>query len=194
MRIIKAHCLAIAVVALMAGVAMASDHVDIGNPAAEAGYNLVSWGPPEPGTSGGTWGGIADWPGTCRVIWSPQDQSPGGSGSISAEVDMFFSGSPEIISFKHLDGFADESFDVFIEGALIWSYTDNGISEEKWYVNGFTHNPGPAGLYTVAFVARGDMGPDWDNVGQVAFSGVWISGGPVPTEDSSWGSMKALFR
>lgn len=194
MKILKVIGLVLSAVALMSVTATASDYVDIGNPASEAGYNPVSWGPPEPATSGGSWGGIADWPGTCRVIWSPNDQSPDGAGSISAEVDMFFSGNPEIISFKHLDGFADESFDVFIEGFLIWSYTDSGTTAEKWYVNGFTHNPGPAGLYTVAFVARGAMGPDWGTVGQVAISGVWISGGPVATDQSSWGSMKALFR
>ena len=194
MKLLRVIGLVVFVVAFTAVVAMASDYVNVGNPAAEVGYNLVSWGPVEPATSGGSWGGIADWPGSCRVIWSPADQSPGGAGSISAEVDMFFSGSAEIVSFQHLDGFADESFTVFVEGVPLWSYSDTGTTEETWYVNGFTHNPGPAGLYTVAFVATGPMGPDWDSVGQVAIAGIWISGGPVATENSSWGSMKSLFR
>ena len=43
------------------------DDVDIGNPGSEAGHSLSSWGPIEPATSGGGYGGIND----CRVTWEP---------------------------------------------------------------------------------------------------------------------------
>ena len=40
--------------------------MDIGKPTSETGHNLQSWGPIEPLTHGGGWGGIDD----CRVTWS----------------------------------------------------------------------------------------------------------------------------
>lgn len=181
-------CLVVAFVLVIGGAAMAADYVDIGNPTSEATHNPQSWGPIEPATSGGSWGGIAGWGGTCRVIWSSSD------ASVDAEVDMNFSGMPELVSFKHLDGSADDSFDVFIEGVNVWSYSDSGIPGENWYVNGFTYDPGDAGMYTVAFVATGQAWPSWGTYGQVAFEGVWVAGGPVPLEKSTWGEVKSLFR
>jgi len=45
------------------------DEVDIGKPASESGHNLQGWGPIEPATSGGVYGGIDD----CRCTWFYQD-------------------------------------------------------------------------------------------------------------------------
>jgi hypothetical protein len=45
------------------------DSVDIGNPTSEMGHNLVGWGPIEPATSGGGYGGIND----CRPTWFYED-------------------------------------------------------------------------------------------------------------------------
>jgi len=47
------------------------DSVDIGDTSSEAGHNLVGWGPVEPATSGGNWGGITD----CRATWVTGDES-----------------------------------------------------------------------------------------------------------------------
>ena len=41
------------------------DMVDIGDPTSESGHALCGWGPIEPATSGGAYGGIND----CRVTW-----------------------------------------------------------------------------------------------------------------------------
>lgn len=41
------------------------DTVDMGKPASETGHNLIGWGPIEPATTGGNWGGIDD----CRATW-----------------------------------------------------------------------------------------------------------------------------
>lgn len=46
------------------------DSVDIGNPTSEVGHNLQDWGPIEPATSGGNWGGAND----CRATWTSSDQ------------------------------------------------------------------------------------------------------------------------
>jgi len=50
------------------------DSVDIGKPASETGHQLLGWGPIEPATNGGTWGGIDD----CRATWfyTPGDTMP----------------------------------------------------------------------------------------------------------------------
>lgn len=45
------------------------DSVNVGDPLGEVGHGLVGWGPVEPATSGGTWGGHDD--GTIRVTWRP---------------------------------------------------------------------------------------------------------------------------
>ena len=45
------------------------DSVDIGDPTSEAGHNLQDWGPIEPATNGGYWGGIND----CRATWTSAD-------------------------------------------------------------------------------------------------------------------------
>jgi len=57
------------------------DSVDIGDTTSEAGHNLLGWGPIEPTTSGGGYGGITD----CRATWEPTDSSAGASG---ATVDL----------------------------------------------------------------------------------------------------------
>ena len=60
------------------------DSVDIGDPSSESGHNLVSWGPIEPATSNGNWGGYGASGGDCRVIW---DTTTDG-GSTFATVDL----------------------------------------------------------------------------------------------------------
>jgi len=54
------------------------DYVDIGDATSETGHNPISWGPVEPATSGGNYGGIDD----CRVTWDY------GTGSTWASVDL----------------------------------------------------------------------------------------------------------
>lgn len=189
MKLFKVICLVISVVALMAGAAMASDYVDIGDPVSEAAHNALGWGPSEPGATGGNFGGIASWPGTCAAVWHPNDDDA------LAEVDMNFSGGTELITFQHLDGPADDSFDVWVEGSVVWSYTDSGDPGEYWHTNGFPYTPASgAGAYTVGFVATGQKWGSFDTYGQVAVAGVWIGDGPVATDNSTWGGVKSLFR
>ena len=45
------------------------DEVDIGDTSSESGHNLIGWGPIEPATSGGGYGGIDD----CRCTWYADD-------------------------------------------------------------------------------------------------------------------------
>ena len=48
-----------------------SDDVDIGDPSSEDGHAMAGWGPIEPATSGGNWGGIDH----CRAVWVYEDES-----------------------------------------------------------------------------------------------------------------------
>lgn len=186
-------CFVLSSILVISGAALAEDYVDIGNPTSEGSHTeFNSWGPVEPVTNPGSWGGVETEPysgGTCRVIWALDDDVP------LAEVSMTFSGAEEVVSFQHLDGPADDSFDVYIEGDLVWSYVDSGDSGEFWHVNGFPHTPaGGAAELSVAFVATGEKWTSFDTFGQVAISGVWVSGGPVPAEKNTWGEVKALYR
>ncbi|RKX27971.1 MAG: hypothetical protein DRP71_17855 [Verrucomicrobia bacterium] len=190
MKFYKLSWIVFSFVFVLAGAAMAADYVDIGNVPSETAHNAQGWGPIEPATNPGSWGGIADWGGTCRVIWDSSDNDP------LAEVDMAFTGLPEIVSFKHLNGPADDSFDVWIENTNVYSYSDSGDPGEYWHVDGFSYTPLPGAepKLTVAFVATGQAWPSFGTYGQVAFEGVWVAGGPVSLEKGSWGSVKSLFR
>jgi len=168
---------------------MAVDQVDIGNSASETGHNLVSWGPVEPFTHGGSYGGIDH----CRGIWTSGDTPT--PGSRDANIDMNFAGGSELVSFKHLDGPADDSFEVWMGTTRMFTYMDSGLPGERWYVSGFNWTPPVAGIYTVRFEAIGTQWIHWQTYGQVCIAGVWVGpGGPVPNEQSNWGNVKALFR
>jgi hypothetical protein len=197
MKINSLCCLVVALVLVIGGAAMAADYVDIGNPTSEAAHSANGWGPSEPGTSGGNFGGIANWPGVCAVAWEVDNVYD----NRRAEVNMLFSGASEQVTFQHLDGPANDSFQVWVENVMIWSYTDSGDPGEFWHVDGFKYTPSPAdmgppsnGLLTVAFVATGDKWASFDTFGQVAIAGVWVEGGPVPVDKSTWGSVKSLYR
>ena len=189
MKFYKLSCFVIPFVLVFAGAAMAVDQVDIGLPASEAGHNLQSWGPIEPLIHGGSYGGIDH----CRAIWTNFDTPI--PGSIDAYIDMNFAGGPELVSFKHLAGPADDSFEVWIANQLQFTFTDLHNPGERWYVSGFNYTPATPGIHTVRFEAIGPQWGSWGTYGQVCFAGVWIGpGGPVPNETSSWGDVKALFR
>jgi hypothetical protein len=193
MRFFKSSCIVFSFVLVLTGAAMAADQVDIGLPTSEAGHNMQSWGPIEPLTHGGSYGGIDH----CRTIWSNFDilNPPAPHTSVDAFIDMNFAGGPELVSFKHLAGPADDSFEVWIANQLQFTFTDLGNPGERWYVSGFNYTPATPGIHTVRFEAIGQQWSGWPTYGQVAIAGIWIGpGGPVPNETSSWGDVKALFR
>ncbi|MCK9995664.1 MAG: hypothetical protein KAH56_05200 [Candidatus Krumholzibacteria bacterium] len=189
MRFYKLSCFVFSFVLVLGGTAMAVDSVDIGLVSSETGHNLVSWGPVEPSTHGGSFGGIDH----CRAIWTNFDTPIPASND--AYIDMSFAGGPELVSFKHLDGPADDSFEVWMGGNVVFTYLDIGLSGERWYVSGFNYTPPSAGVYTVRFEATGQAWSSWGTYGQVCIAGIWVGpGGPVASEMSSWGNVKSLFR
>ncbi len=186
MKTIKLPCFVLSFVLLLAGTTLAADYVDIGKPGSEAGHNLVSWGPIEPANSGGAYGGIDD----CRAIWSSLDTPT--PGSVDAFVDMNFAGGSEVVSFKHLDGPADDSFEVWIDSTMMFVYNDSGLPGETWYISGFSVSVS-AGIHTVRFEALGPQWSGWGTYGQVCISEVGV-GSAVPTENTTWDNVKSLYR
>ncbi len=183
MRIRYCSCVIILAVACFAGSAAAVDHVDIGVPASEAGHNMLSWGPVEPATSGGAYGGIDD----CRAIWSTLDNS------VNALVTMDFGdGVNVLVAFQHLEGIGDDSYDVYIDGVLKFSYTET-LGVEMWATSGFYTTVSP-GLHVLEFVATGPQWAQWGSFGQVCFSDIWVGMEVVPDGEESWGGVKTLFR
>jgi len=102
------------------------DSVDVGDPVSETGHNLVGWGPIEPLTSGGHFGGVAD----CRPVYAPED------GDDWATIDLDFGNDPTTCKFftiHHLDGHTQDSFEVYIDGALVHTYAGDNLTTEHWY-------------------------------------------------------------
>jgi hypothetical protein len=153
------------IVALSCGQAMALYIVDIGTPASEAGFGISiepDWGPVQPDTSGGNWGGLASdpdsWDNKCRVIWEAVDDP-------SATVTF-----PEpimAVALRHLRGIANDSFDVDVDAQNWGSVVDNG-STEYWVVSSFS---GPAGQ-TLMLTATGPAWSGFDTYGQVGVD--WV--------------------
>ena len=92
------------------------DMVDIGDVSSEAGHNLLSWGPIEPDTHGGDWGGIATDPESpdkkCRLTYD----KGGGDTDPAAYVTLWPTGKGSIqyIKVRVMDGIADDSFKVYV--------------------------------------------------------------------------------
>ncbi len=170
---------------------MATDYVDIGNTFSETLHNLLGWSTPLPGSTGGSYGGIA--PGSCRAIWFLNDPVD----LPSASLTMNFGDGNETLWYKHLEGIANDAFDVYVNGVLVDQILE--VSQtEQWvvhYVTAAEVGGFPAGQQVVEFVATGDAWDMFDTFGQVCFDEVWIGlEDPVAIQEGSWGEVKALFR
>jgi len=138
------------------------DELDIGDPASEAGHNLQGWGPALNSScswsgSGAYYGGM-DGSGDLRVTWAlgnatsctdcagvppvptycsatiaPCCGDDGNDSSASFEMNNI--GHAKQLQLRVLDGEGDDSFDVYVNGILAYSYTGAGGTED-WV----THN------------------------------------------------------
>ncbi len=168
---------------VLAAAAPAADWVDIGDPVSEAGHTMNSWGPIEPLNSGGAYGGIDE----CRAIWSTLDDSR------NATITMDFGDGMNVqVAFKHLEGVADDGFEVYIDGILRYTHFETSTTED-WYVSGFDIDVTP-GLHEIEFVATGNPWASWATFGQVCFAEIWVGCMVVPESAGTWGGVKVLFR
>jgi hypothetical protein len=123
------------------------DTVDIGEDEDEE-YYLSGWGPPEPKSHGGNWGGIESIGSEsidkkCRVVYF-ENYSEEDPDLASAVVTLYpHSGSSRKIIMRVLDGIADDSFKVSVMGkhgnwVEIGSYNaDNDATNEFWMEHEF---------------------------------------------------------
>jgi hypothetical protein len=146
-----------------------SIYVDIGDETSETQVAMAGWGPMEPATHGGTWGGIA--PGNCRVIWDISDDDPEATVTFTLPATL----EPGKLKWKSLDGTADDSYEVYVNDTLVYTYEDTEPIDdpEAWYEVSQDISALPeASVVTVRFKATGSKWSGFDTYGQVAFD--WI--------------------
>jgi hypothetical protein len=104
-----------------------------------------------------------------------------------------FGDGSQRLYFKHLEGIADDAFDLYVNGNLVYQHSEN-TDTEQWVIN-FVDPPFAPGVGTVEIVATGPAWPSWATYGQVCFDQIWVgTEDPVALEEGSWGDVKALFR
>ena len=104
------------------------DYVDIGDPDSEAGHSLIGWGPVEPETSGGNYGGIDD----CRVTWEAGDADRIRYRAASFVMKMPRGSRATCLKLKVLDGLADDSFKVYVGFRRVYKYNGEQTDSEDW--------------------------------------------------------------
>jgi hypothetical protein len=179
----------LAVASIAASAAIAADGVDIGVPASEFGHNLVGWGPPEPATHGGSYGGIDE----CRAIWFDNGDPTNPDGNW-ATLDLDFGMSGDVcLAMMHLEGLADDSFDVYVGTTHVYTHADVIVGQEIWV---WTAIPltGYTGTQTVKFVATGAQWSGFSTYGQMCFAEVAVGECFIANEATSWSALKMLYR
>jgi|GEM_PF-741903 len=152
-----------------------TDVVDIGDLDSEAGHNMVSWGPIEPATSGGSYGNVDD----CRVIYAPESD---GDGEAWATIDLNLGPeelTPKYITLRHLEGIAQDAFDVWLYPAgkpdyavKVYSYPGDGRTAELWYRHTIT--VAGAGTHTLLLESTGPLWSGFPSFGQMAFDSIYV--------------------
>jgi len=141
------------------------DFVNIGIVSSETDHNLDGW--TDLWTWGGGYGGGDD--GSLRLLMGPGDGCSEIYESASLTLDAGTNYANEV-TFRHLDGSADDSFDVYINNTLIGHYTA-GLQGEIWVTSTFNFSS-TTGEFTIKFVATEPSNNWCTGWGQVAFS--WI--------------------
>jgi len=103
-------------------------NVDVGNPASESLVTISGWGPIEPATSGGGYGGIND----CRCVWEPSAPGVQGEPEACASITYVYEEcvQPTQVDLSALDGQAtDDGYEVYVDGVLVFTYPDTQCPE-----------------------------------------------------------------
>lgn len=175
--------------------------IDIGNPESEAlAVSLLGWGPIEPDTHGGNWGGYGVSGEDTRVVWCADDDE-------WAILQLGFIGSGRTIEFYSLDGTADDSFKVYMlvedwsvlydtydpldvpmaGWVEVYSYAADPEVAEEWISHSVDISPAAIqGVarggceFAVMFEATGDPWSLFDTYGQVAIDHFKVIGNGQP--------------
>jgi hypothetical protein len=160
---------------LNAGLVMAAsnvvlDKIDVGNETAEQWAGMSSWGPlatpPPPALNS-------------RVIWDISDNDTAATITFNRSISR---GAATALNISHLDGIADDSFDVYVKDAhddwvFVGNYTDfysvdTWVTSEFPLPNGKSLQLGRGGTVEVKLVATGPMWAQFKDNGQVQID--WI--------------------
>lgn len=114
------------------------DRVDIGTESSETLHSAEGFGPIEPDTHGGTWGGIASDSASpdnkTRVVYA---SSANGDGTDEASfmLDFGMGGNVKLV-FRLLDGSQDDNFEFYIDGVHVaGSGYDGQGGGEEWILH-----------------------------------------------------------
>ncbi len=162
--------------------------VDLGSGLNPSGAVLVGWGPVQPDTSGGNWGGFGSgndnyttprpptWDYKCRTVWDPGEMDV-----VNANwAQIIFPGNIDKVTIRHLDGLAmdgvggGDDFEVYVDGVLWGNYVSNPATNEYWEFTEYTGTPGS----TLMIVSTN---PQWTSFGGYGQLGIdRIVGIPEP--------------
>lgn len=162
----------------------------------EDGHNLLGWGPIEPDTHGGGWGGMNDNLGfsspdqKCRVTWTT------GSDTSEASAD-FDTGivSQDFMGINVLDGLGDDSFEVYVGPAggqlqMVYSYVDQAPTwddPEQWNTHFVDLSQVPdVNPLCVQVVSTAPAWQYFDPYGQLGVDSIVIWGKPTIPETMYW--------
>jgi hypothetical protein len=117
------------------------DSVDIGDLGSETGHNLNGWGPLEPVTHPGVWGGATPGSSRARTVYYSDldgDKVCEYGDDPWAELVLNTNGyiAKELI-LSHLDGSADDSFDIYVDSTYIDHYSGD-LNGEDWVTSSYT--------------------------------------------------------
>jgi len=158
------------------------DRVDIGDGTARDLALSPDWGPIEPATNGGNWGGFGASGEDCRVVWhAAGDPTP---GYATLTLDTGGAGFARHIKLRVLDGIADDSFNVYVKNpggdwALVYSYTCDPSTSEYWEehdIYSFPAGKGQGTTIEIKIEATGDAWSGFETYGQLAVDWVEVWG------------------
>jgi hypothetical protein len=150
--------------------------VDIGKMNDGMAY-LLGWSKPQPKTSGGTWGGVTD-----PKYWRTVSCTNCKEGD-SAYAFVFAGENPQTIRVEHLDGLANDSFDIYVLDLFKWvkigNYKDQFTDGKEHIVTtdfNMTNKIHMFGFVEVKITLTGKHWSDYNKYGQLAIHKIDVLG------------------
>ena len=164
------------------------DSVNIGNTDSETGHSLLGWtdvwtcGPYSVANKTGSWCACHDGGtglGNMRLIWGDGGETCDPENNWASVTLDAGAVCAKTLKVEHLDGAADDGFNVYVNNVLVGTYVDF-YSTNTWTTTVFDISSGNyTGLLTIKFVATASAWGGCVTYGQVAFNMIELYG-PCP--------------
>lgn len=160
------------------------DSVDLGTGGTGDPGASLGWGRSATDQTGGGYGGIGS--GGCRIVWDPvPNPTDGPDATVVLHTPQ---SSAQSLKVRHLDGLADDSFDVEVMHAngswvYVGHYTGQLTGTEDWIVTDFDLsgiNLGRGRDFQVRFTATGPQWSGFDTWGQLCIDWIELYGNGKP--------------